>query len=396
MRLLYLPKELREHLKPLRPLLSKGQLRHLRSYLTGLMASKSKSVRAIARSCLGEGDQSSLNRFLHSKAWSAEALSQALLRQVWKGLPLTGGSTLLLIVDDTLLEKFGRRMELVDYLYSPREGRHILCHDIVTSHMLVGDEGYPVDLRLYARKGQCRRSHRRFRSRVELAVGLIEAFRPPRGVEVIALLDSWYLCRDVVDAIKGRGWHYIAEAKSNRITYYKGGKTNPRELASRLRHRFRDVEAGGDLYAPLLLRVEVPKLGWIALLMESRLQEGRDPVHFLVNDLDWPSQRLLEAFRKRHRIEEFYRDAKQCLGPGGYMVRSAHASNRHWRLVFLAYTLLTLLRRGVASLVGKTIGEFCEWVYEKCVEGLTSRLYRQFKAGATLEEALKNLQTAKL
>ncbi|MBE0512601.1 hypothetical protein IBX38_06090 [Candidatus Bathyarchaeota archaeon] len=155
---------------------------------------------------------------------------------------------------------------------------------------------------------------------------------------------------------------------------------------------------GGDIYATVSLQVEIPKLGATILVMESRHQKKRDPIHFLVSDfLDRDSSKLIEAFRRRHKIEEFYRDAKQCLGLEGYMVRSSHASNRHWRLVFLAYTLLVLLKRRVVSLAGKTIGELCEWVYDKCIEGLISRIYNLFKSGVTLPEALKTLnRTAKL
>ena len=397
--LLYPPEELMEHLKAFEPLLSKRQFKHLANYLTGLMASQRKTIRSIAKSCLGGGDQSSLNRFLHSKAWRPEDLNQILLQKALEGLFLKEGSILLLILDDSLLEKFGRCMELVGYLYSPKDRKSILCHDIVTSHLLTEDgEDYPVDLRLYARKEQCRKAGKTFKSRVDLAVELIRAFQPPKGVEVIVLMDAWYFCKHVVDAIRARGWHYISEAKSNRIVYHDGSRNRLDEMPLKLRDMFRDVETGGDLYAAFKVQVEIPKIGLTTLLMKSKLQKKRDPIHFLVSDLlEWSSSQLIETFRKRHKIDEFYREANQNLGLDGYMVRSAYASNRHWRLVFLAYALLVLLRRGIAFLSGKTIGELCEWVHEKCVEGFASWLYRLFKAGASLEEALKGLnQTAKL
>ncbi|MBE0512600.1 transposase [Candidatus Bathyarchaeota archaeon] len=223
--------ELMDYLRAFKPSLSKRQFKHLINYVTGLIASKRKTVRYIAKSCLDEGDQSSLNRFLHSKAWRAKALNQVLLQQVWEELTPITGSTLFLIVDDTLLEKFGRHMELTGYLFSPKHGKHILCHDIVSSYMLTkDDEGYPVDLRLYVRKDTCLEVHRKFKTRIQLAVELIQTFHPPKGVNVVVLLDAWYLCRDVVDAVKRRGWHYIAEAKSNRVAYHDGRRTPLSEL----------------------------------------------------------------------------------------------------------------------------------------------------------------------
>jgi len=48
---------------------------------------------------------------------------------------------------------------------------------------------------------------------------------------------------------------------------------------------------------------------------------------------------------RRNWVEVFYREAKDDLGAGQYQVRDLGSIVRHWMLVFVAYTLLVLLKR---------------------------------------------------
>ena len=47
----------------------------------------------------------------------------------------------------------------------------------------------------------------------------------------------------------------------------------------------------------------------------------------------------------RNWIEVFYREAKDDLGAGQYQVRDLESILRHWQMVFVAYSLLVLLRQ---------------------------------------------------
>ncbi len=129
-----------------------------------------------------------------------------------------------------------------------------------------------------------------------------------------------------------------------------------------VRHLFSDHNIEGNLYSCFQKDVHVESLGDINLVMKERLfQKGPDVMHFLVSDITGiVADEVVKAYDRRHGIEEFYRDGKQSLGLGKYMVRDSRASNRHWRWVFLAYTLLVLIR-DAEGLAGKTIG--------RCVTG---------------------------
>ncbi|MDE1862258.1 MAG: hypothetical protein KGI33_05030 [Thaumarchaeota archaeon] len=178
----------------------------------------------------------------------------------------------------------------------------------------------------------------------------------------------------MVDAVHARGWHYISESKPNRWAWYEGNRVKLDGMRLLVRHMFSDHYIEGNLYSCFQKEVHVESLGDISLVMKERLfQKGPDVMHFLVSDtMGIGADEVVLEYDRRHRIEEFYRDGKQSLGLGEYMVRDSRASNRHWRWVFLAYTLLVLVR-DAEGLVEKTIGQMCDWIREKCAEVLVSR-----------------------
>src|SRR5208283_3369973 len=76
------------------------------------------------------------------------------------------------------------------------------------------------------------------------------------------------------------------------------------------------------------------------------VSKKEDGFHFYVSDrLDYSARQVLLAYKVRHRIDEFYRDAKQHLGLEAYQMRSGRGAIIHWHLVFCAHTLLSLLRK---------------------------------------------------
>ena len=57
------------------------------------------------------------------------------------------------------------------------------------------------------------------------------------------------------------------------------------------------------------------------------------------------NEAVAQLYALRNWVEVFYREAKDDLGAGQYQVRHLEAIVRHWQLVFVAYSLLVLLRR---------------------------------------------------
>ena len=75
-----------------------------------------------------------------------------------------------------------------------------------------------------------------------------------------------------------------------------------------------------------------------------------------------------------HTIETFYQDGKGHLGLDEYRMRNAEAIQKHWCLVFVAYSFLHLdclpSSPTKGSLPVKTIGEACRQQAQALIEGL--------------------------
>jgi hypothetical protein len=382
MKLLTVIPELEPFLGTVRPFfLSRNQFRHFARYVIGLIGARRKTIRTIAASSVERFDQSSLNRFINSNAWETDTLSKASMKIIADdhGRCPAGGAVFL-ILDDTLLEKFGESMDSVGYLYSAKDGESVLSHDLV-SMLLVCTCGQvvPMDLRQYVKASVSKEERREFKTRVELAREMIDSIGLPGRLSkrVVVLFDSWYLCREIVDAIRKRGWHFVAETKSNRnVSIDRAEEVNVRDAGASFegehdcdgvvaigekRYGYRMLNGGKDTFMPSL-----HANGDVKIMAEREL-DGKDEVHYIVTDmLKISPEEFFSFFKRRHLTEEFYRDAKQNLGLGKYMVRGHEAINRHWWLVFVAYNALNRLKKDFASLARMTVGQLCEWVEERC------------------------------
>jgi hypothetical protein len=383
MKLLTVIPELEPFLAMMRPFfLSRNQFRHFTRYIIGLIGARRKTIRTMAASSLEGFDQSSLNRFINSSSWETDALAKASMKMLADDHGSCSNGVIFLIIDDTLLEKFGESMDSVGYLYSAKEGDSILSHDLV-SMLLVCSCGQvvPTDLRQYVKESVSKEEKREFKTRIELAREMIESLNLPRHLsknKTVVLFDSWYLCREIVDAIrKKRGWHFVAETKSNRnVSLNRAEEVNVGKAGVSLegehdcdgvvtigekRYGYRMLNGGKGTFMPSL-----HANGNVKIMAEREL-DGKDEIHYIVTDmLKISPEELISFFKRRHLTEEFYRDAKQNLGLGKYMVRGHQAINRHWWLVFIAYNALNRLKRDCASLAEMTVGQLCSWVEERC------------------------------
>jgi hypothetical protein len=383
-------------LEEFRPCFSKPQFRNFSTYTLGLVACEGKkNIDAINRCFMNAKDQSTLNRFLTASPWNLQRFEEKRLQLARTHLPVKEGSTGFLIIDDTINRKTGKHMENAGYHYDSAEGKAVWGHDIVTTHY-VNEVEYPVRLNLYVKKETCQKDQRVFKTKIQLAVEQIEAFTPPADTNVIVAFDSWFFCRQIVEAVAARGWDWVTQAESNRLVCFNGEETNVTALALGLSEKqFKTVKIKGEKFSLCGLEVWMSKVGSVRLVI-AKEEEG---FHFYVsNRLDWSAQQILLAYKMRQSIEVFYRDAKQNLGLEAYQMRRGRGAIIHWHLVFNAYTLLALLRRSLCAgsrLLRRslaTLGDVCRWVKTQCFRRLVDWIYQKFKHQAKPETIYKQLK----
>lgn len=343
-----------------RSCMSKPQFRHMVTFIAGLLLNGKgeKNIMDIASNALGGRSQSSLNRFLHRRQWP-EAVDRLRLDEHARGRK--GG---VLVLDDTLIEKAGREMEGTGWLFDHSQNRSVWCHCYVTSMYSDGDERVPMHLEPYVKEEACPSLKRKFRTKNELAVRLVdqatEYVRPK-----VVVFDSWYGSQELMKHLVSRGLKFVTESKSNRKVLEGEEKVQVREyLACHLREFERIKKPSTEYRFAHELVSEVT--GGITVKFVF-LKKRKDDDHALVlmtNALDTEADEVIRSYKRRWDIEVYYRDCKQHLGMGEYQVRSIDVGVIHLLLVNLVYTLLKSIAcsRLYADILdgAKTIGAMCE------------------------------------
>jgi hypothetical protein len=325
-----------------RPCLSKPQFRHFKTMLAGLMLNgkSEKNVMDIASNALDGKSQSSLNRFLQGRKWSMEKVNGRRLDRYVRGR--SGG---VLILDDTLVQKTGIKMEGTGWLFDHSQQRNVWCHCYVSTLYSHGEERVPMHLAPYIKEESCPPLGRKFRTKNELAVDLVDkalAYIRPDAV----VFDSWYGSQELLNHIDSKGQAFITEAKGNRLIEDDEGRVQARDYLACHEREFRSVDEPETEYRWYLEKVSVIKGGLKVKFVFLKQRLDDEALVLMTNALDMDVQAVVGYYKRRWDIEVFYRDCKQCLGMGEYQVRRIDVGVTHLLLVFLAYTILKGIARG--------------------------------------------------
>jgi hypothetical protein len=420
------------------------QFRHFENYLTGLMVLPNKSMANMTRCVVESADKSNLSRYFSTDRWFQEQVNDRrvayMLRQT-KRVRLAKDQSAL-ILDDTLCEHVGSLFEYIDHHYNHGDNTYPLAHNPVTSHYVSGPVRFPVDLRLYRRyeevthweefvqkhfpgreipkkkkeRAQFHKTvdprllqdpefqalHQQFQTKIVLAKELVEAAIRHKLSFGVVLFDSWYLAEEFIACLRRRKKDWISILKKNRkletnsfVLKGADGKRIPLEgphisvedlVALIPANAYRQVKVGDQTYWTFTLTVRIPGLGKVRLVISFENAQLTGTYAMLVsNRVDWTAQRIITTYLQRWPIETFYQDGKEHLGFDEYRMRDAKAIQKHWCLVFVAYSLLhldclpTSLKQ--SRLPIKTIGEACRQQAQALMEALILYAFKHLEQG---------------
>jgi SRSO17 transposase len=425
------------------------QFRHFQHYLTGLIVLDNKSLANITRCVLESADKTNLSRFFSDAPWFQEQVNDrrvAYLLQQTKAVRMPKADSAL-ILDDTLCEHVGSLFEYVDRHYNHGEDTYPLAHNPVTSHYVSGPVRFPVDLRLYRRYEECTRweafvhkhfpdrviptkkkertrfhkdvdpllledpdfqtLHEQFRTKIDLGIDLLETAIRHKVPFRVLLFDSWYLAEELVSLARYHKKDWISLLKKNRnletnsfVLKDAAGKPlkleGPHIAVEDLVPRipptaYRAVTVGDTTYWTFTLAVRLPGLGKVRLVISFKNAELTGTYAVLVsNRVDWNAPRILTLYVQRWPIETFYQDGKGHLGLDEYRMRNAEAIQKHWCLVFVAYSFLHLdclpSSPTKGSLPIKTIGEACRQQAQALIQALILYAHERLQLGQRVED----------
>ena len=390
MKILEIPREFTQMLTPFRQFMTAPQFKHFTRYVFGLIVAekKKKTVEGINAMYAETKNRSNLTRFMIESPLEMEPILNKALEKHWKHLNIWFGFNLFLVIDDSETEKSGKHMEGAGFFKCHNgEKKYLFGHNFVLMLASCNSMAVPVGIRLYLKEEYCKQNRIAFKSKNQLAAELIRGFRPPRGVRVNVLFDSWYLNPTVVKICEEKRYPYISQAKSNRTIYVEGIKFSATQYAKRQRGcalkltTYTPRSQNSPVKAKSLL-VRLNQLGKVRLVV-SRNEKG-EYVFLVTNHLRLPMVEVIRRYDLRWDIECYFRDAKQHLGLGDYQMRSLQGIVRHLYTVMIACILLAQSKLTLAEAqVCKTIGTLCLYVRQLLDR---NRLRTIFKYSRTKED----------
>jgi hypothetical protein len=339
------------------------QQSHFRTYLAGLLSDgQRKNIAAIASSTVG-ASYYNLHHFLHDSPWDEQALNERRIQVLWQCRQTRPSARFKLILDDSGHRKSGSETDGAGRQYIGQVGKVDNGIVQVTSHVYDGLRGYPLDVALYKPASSLPKGKDdpEFKKKPELGLGLIDKCLNRGLVPGLVLLDAGYGNNGPLLAeLENRQLKYIAALSKNRIVYAR----LPGEPA-RNKHGLEDVARAltPDEFKKVTLRLEKPRDVWVAVvpihfpklsgtryaaiqLDAPTFSEAKEVDYFITNESEdtATAEWIAQGYSERNWIEVFYREAKGWLGMTDCQVRDQRSIERHWLLVFNAFTFLTWLR----------------------------------------------------
>jgi SRSO17 transposase len=450
-----------EHSEAFRDLFdNKKQFRHFQNYLTGLIVLENKTMANISRCIIDSADKTNLSRFFSESTWFQEAVNTRRIKYLMEQTEdkRQEAEQSCLILDDTLCEHVGDLFEHVDWHYDHCENRYPLAHNLVTSHYISGAVRFPLDVKLYRRyeeltkweefvrkyfpdriipnsKKEREKFHNEvdpillkdpafkkldelFKTKISLAIELIEQAIARKIPFQVVLVDSWFLSPEMVEALNRHHKDWVSLLKKNRnlescsVTLRdEHGKVIPlkephikvEELVPLIpKSAYKKFGVKGKEYYCFTLSLRIPSLGKVRIVISFDNPKLTGTYAVLVtNRTDWIAQQIVATYCQRWPIETFYQDGKGHLGLDAYRMRSAEAIYKHWCLVFVAYSLLhleclapSLVEEGRGKLLShpiKTIGEACRQQGQALIEAVILFAHNLLEQGQSAKEVFSML-----
>ncbi len=420
------------------------QVRHFQPSLTGLIVLPNQSLANMARCLLDSPDNTNLSRLRSEAPWRADELNRRRIRcMLQQTMPhRQRRRESLVVLDDTRCAHVGSLFDQVDRHDNHSDGTYPVAHNPVTSFSVSGPVRFPRGLRLYRRyeeltqwaaavakhfpelkipldnkarnrlhqqvdpgllqDPECRARHEQFRTKIALAIDLVEEAigrKVPCGVVVV---DAWYLAEDVVQVLARRRKAWISLLNKNRLLetasfhlrdpqgwtlQWPGPHLAVEALVPLLpANAYRPINVSEDTYWCFTLTVRIPGVGKVRSVVrcEHESLTGRSVV-LVTNRVDWSAAKIIRLSWPRWPTDTFDPDSQGPLGFSEYRMRSAEAIGNQWCLVFVAYSLLhlTCLPAGPGRTWGliHTMGDACRQQGRALVQRLLIFVHDQLSQG---------------
>ncbi|MDD5596908.1 MAG: transposase [Victivallaceae bacterium] len=264
-----------------------------------------------------------------------------------------------LIIDDSALEKSGRRIEGISKIHDHCTGRKVTGYKLVMLSWFNGnyartlDDSLTAEAKLKLKKGGQFSKKRCFRSAGKKRINELKKDKITLACELMGraakngyapdytLVDSWYTCAQVINkarSLNGGKTHFLGMVKpGKRLFTYNGGEYTLSQLRRALMSEKKRCKRFRSSYIEVVC--ELKNVGRIKLFF-SRFASNKKWVCLLTTDLEMSYIKAIETYAIRWNIEISFKECKQLLGLGKCQANDFDAQIAHATSVFITHSIL--------------------------------------------------------
>ena len=273
------------------------------------------------------------------------------------------------IIDDSPLEKRGKKLGFIGKIYDHVTHRYISGYTIVALHLVVDNYSIPIDFLFSVSKqiqtisdqelnkkfpskkemdNRIRSTYRK--NKLHLMYELVEA-ATSKGIKAPKILfDSWYACKESLRYFRDHHIEVIAGYKKGNTKFIHNGKDkNISQIIKEQRHRFRRYFEDGFRGAKVM--VKMPGVGCVTLIFTECNRHKPGKTRCFISTLygsKYSVSGLMTEYSLRWNIETSFKLLKQSYGFNGYHGKSEHA--------LIAHTVLCYVRLLVVASIQNDFG----------------------------------------
>lgn len=340
--------EVDNYIKNFAKVFSKPQFIHFKQIIKGMLFSELKSINSYSKS--SNKHQSSLNRFMNSKAINNEKINQFLIKIIESKFDSNQEKDF--IFDDTIKHhKYGKQIFGLGRHHDHLEGGFSIGHSLVTAGIRQNDSFYPTNCELYQNQADVSETSA-FKTKIDMAQAMLEEW-----IDKVdnVLMDSWYSKFSILKTIMNHNKNFFTMLKKDRN--FKIGRKRVRQLQEWTKYidpiKYEIFEVNGQYHAVYEQIGTLPKVGKVKILFTKfydPITKKSKELHYLcTNNLELSVKEILLKYQDRWPIETFHRDIKQNLGFEKSIIRKEIGIKRHLLMSFIAHNILVFSKKNEMS-----------------------------------------------
>lgn len=277
------------------------------------------------------------------------------------------GGLRCLVADDTDIAKSGMKMEKIGRIFSHTQHKHILGFKGLLLGITDGVTFRPLDFSLHGEKGKngtqgltakqrkarketspsdgspaAQRHAEYFKSKIATLLEMVRRARCSGEDFDYLLLDSWFVCDEVVKAVRSLRRHVLGMLKSNINNFEVDGECLK---TGQMVSRFKKDKKRCRKYRCEYIVVDTALCGTPVRLFLCRRTKQDGWKTMLTTDTSLSFVKAYEIYAMRWSIEVCFKECKQYLHLEGCQAQYFNSQIAHASICFMQYSLLSLVKR---------------------------------------------------